>query len=378
MSYGFHAHPAFDVIGAADLEVGKPSTGLGSIGCNATYEENIKVRPVTADLGTIDPHELAEMLGFRRREGPLILLACPPCTGFSRAVTRNLTEDDPRNRLVSRVVEFAARLRPRVIVMENVPQLLSDRGLPHHFNALRDGLSRQGYRVNATSFVLTRFGLPQKRHRAFIVAVRGKRLPHSLEDLWRGRSVEPSAVTVRRAIGYLPAVAAGETHPDDPVHTSCELTSSCLDRLHAIPANGGSWRDLADDPWTRSLLIPSMHRAIEAGRPNRYSDVYGRMSWDQPAPTIKRECSHVGNGRYSHPTQDRQCTVRELAILQGFPSGYRFVGFRKNLYRQVGDAVPPMISYQLAWLAHWILTSERPDIEQTLLEETSIRAVDIL
>jgi DNA (cytosine-5)-methyltransferase 1 len=121
-----------------------------------------------------------------------------------------------------------------------------------------------------------------------------------------------------------------------------------------------------------------MWKAVEAGRLNSYCDVYGRMSWDRPAPTIKRECSHVGNGRYSHPEQPRQCTVRELGILQGFPADYRFTGAsRKNLYRQIGDAVPPLISYQLAWVADWILTGEKPDLEQVVLPRTSLRPADL-
>ena len=92
-----------------------------------------------------------------------------------------------------------------------------------------------------------------------------------------------------------------------------------------------------------------------------HPDVYGRMWWDRWAVTIKRECGHIGNGRYAHPEQDRLCTVREMAILQGFPAGYTFVGTLTNRYRHIGDAVPPLISYQLAALAQWMLTGRRPE-----------------
>src|SRR5262249_50400220 len=146
-----------------------------------------------------------------------------------------------------------------------------------------------------------------------------------------------------------------------------------LERIRAMPHDGGSWPDLVGNPATEGHLIPSMWKAVKRGRLNAYCDVYGRTWWDRPAPTIKRECSHVGNGRYAHPEQDRQCTVRELAILQGFPAGYRFVGTsRKNLYRQIGDAVPPLISYQLAWVAQWILTGIKPDLEQVVLPNTHL------
>src|SRR6266536_2840188 len=82
-SYGFHAHERFRIVGAADAEIGKPSTGPGAIDCNATYLANIGVTPVSADLEAIDPAELVRLLGL---DGGIdVLIACPPCTGFSRA-----------------------------------------------------------------------------------------------------------------------------------------------------------------------------------------------------------------------------------------------------------------------------------------------------
>jgi DNA (cytosine-5)-methyltransferase 1 len=94
----------------------------------------------------------------------------------------------------------------------------------------------------------------------------------------------------------------------------------------------------------RELLTPSMFRA----RPGSFPDVYGRLWWDRPAITITRECAHVGNGRYVHPEQDRLLTVREMALLQGFPADYMFEGPLTARYNQIGDAVPPMIAAQIA------------------------------
>ncbi|WP_086781432.1 DNA cytosine methyltransferase [Crossiella equi] len=377
MSCGFHAHPAFEMVGAADVETGKPSTGHGALGCNATYSENIGVEPLAVDLGKIAPDELAAKVmpaGVNELE---ILLACPPCTGFSRAVSNNWVEDDPRNSLVAHVADFVAELRPKILMMENVPQLITG-SFRQHFAALRAQLSTMGYTVHASSHRLADFGLPQLRERALVIAVH-KNLPlRTLEDLWQGYGVNPQATTVRRAIGHLPAVVSGEEHPEDSNHTSTKLVGESLERIKAIPHDGGSWPDLLGDSKKEKYLIPSMWKAVNIGRLNSYRDVYGRMAWDRPAPTIKRECSHVGNGRYAHPVQDRQCTVRELAILNGFPATYRFVGAsRKNLYRQIGDAVPPLISYQLAWVAHWIMTGTRPDIEQIILSDTSLAIEDL-
>lgn len=378
MSFGFAAHPSFEMVGAADVEVGKPSTGHGAIGCNSTYEANMKVRPLPVDLGVVDPQQIASEWFGQQRPDLSVLLACPPCTGFSRAVHTNYVADDPRNSLVVRVADFAKVLNPQIILMENVPQLVNG-NFRFHFHSLRQRLNDYGYKVHANVHRLDEFGLPQTRERALVIAVKNHLPLYTIEDLWAGWRVDPEATTVRRAIGDLPPVAAGETHPDDNAHTSTLLAGESLERLQAIPKNGGSWPDLYRDPDKQKYMIPSMWTAVKRGRLNSHCDVYGRMDWDRPALTIKRECSHIGNGRYAHPEQDRQCTVRELATLQGFPRTYRFVGTsRKNLYRQVGDAVPPLISFQLACLASWILSGSRPNMSDIVLGDTSLRATDIV
>lgn len=378
MSYGFYAHHSFELVGAVDVELGKPSTGTGAIGCNATYAQNLKIAPAALDLSVASADQVAEQLLPSGMTMIDVLLACPPCTGFSRAISKNWAEDDPRNSLVAQVADHVAMLKPRIIMMENVPQLFRG-NFSHHFSALRTSLQAMGYKVHASSYGLSRFGLPQQRERAIVIAVDADLPLFTLEDLWNGYEVDPRAITVRRAIGNLPPVRTGETHPDDPNHTSTALKGESFARIAAIPRDGGSWPDLLGNPETEKYLIPSMWKAVKIRRLNSYCDVYGRMSWDKPAPTIKRECSHVGNGRYSHPEQVRQCTVRELAILQGFPKNYSFIGTsRKNLYRQIGDAVPPMISHQLAWVAHWILSGDKPDLEQVILPGTSLKSNDLI
>jgi DNA (cytosine-5)-methyltransferase 1 len=97
----------------------------------------------------------------------------------------------------------------------------------------------------------------------------------------------------------------------------------------------------------------------------------------RPAVTIKRECGHIGNGRYAHPEQDRLCTVREMSILQGFPRDYAFTGSLSNMYRHIGDAVPPLISYQLAVLCEWILTGDRPGPDQMILAGCHLTSADL-
>jgi DNA (cytosine-5)-methyltransferase 1 len=375
-SYGFHAHPKFRVIGASDVEVGKPSTGHGAIDCNSTYLANIGVSPIAADLGVIDPADLADQMGVGSQID--VLIACPPCTGFSCTIADNHIRDDPRNSLVAMVADFAPVFQPKVIFLENARELLRGR-FTHHFRQLTERLQEQGYRVRGDIHMLTRFGLPQQRERSLVIAVKdGLPLP-GLAELWAGHYLDEKATHVRRAIWDLPPIESGNTHPDDAAHSSTLSEGLSLQRIKAIPQNGGSWADLLADPAKRQHLTPAMLRAANSGHLNWFCDVYGRMAWDRPAPTIKRECSHVGNGRYLHPEQHRLCTVREMAILQGFPRDYRFpTTSRKNAYRNIGDALPPLISYQIAHLVEWILSGHRPKPDELILSHTNLSALDIL
>ena len=374
-SFGFHAHPGFRVVGAIDVEVGKPSTGHGAIGCNETYAANMQLQPMPLDIATLAPRDLRKALAGVEVD---VVIAGPPCTGFSRTVPENHLKDDPRNGLVRKTADLVVALQPQVLVLENARELLCGK-FTNHFEALRSVLTRGGYRVVAETHMLTRFGLPQVRERAVVVAVRSGLEPRTLEDLWDGFSLRNEATSVRRAIGHLPPVAAGQPHTSDPLHVSTRvLEPLARQRLRAIPHDGGSWRALYEDPKLRHLLIPSMLRAAQRGRFNHHCDVYGRMSWDRPAPTIKRECAHIGNGRYAHPEQDRLCTVREMATLQGFPSSYKFIATsRKNMYRHIGDAVPPLVSHQVAWTVAWTLTGRRPLMEDVILPGTHLTPTDL-
>lgn len=373
-SAGFAAHPAFRLAAAADAEIGKPSGGRGSLGCNDTYAVNLGVQPRRVDLGEVDPPRLPDLLDLAAP--PTVLIACPPCTGFSRMNAGNHRADDPRNALVRRVADFVAVLDPQVVVMENARELLTGR-FRGHFDWLRDRLVGLGYTVRAQVHRLDEFGLPQARERALVVAARQPWTPRTLADLWSGHSVDPAATHLRRAIGALPPVPAGTAHPADPMHASPGLSPVVAARVAALPHDGGSWRDLLRSPRWPELATPTMRRSAAAGRWGDFPDVYGRLWWDRPAPTVKRECGHVGNGRYTHPSQDRLCTVREMALVQGFPAGWQFTGTLGNRYRHVGDAVPPLISHQLAWACAWTLTGVRPALHDVVLEGTSLTPGDL-
>jgi DNA (cytosine-5)-methyltransferase 1 len=376
MSYGFQAHPDFRVVGAADAQMGKPSTGRGTLGCNATYYANVGVRPVETDLSAADPVEVYRSMGLGDTT-PTVLCACPPCTGFSRTLAHNHLRDDARNDLVGRVASYVAVLRPEIVLMENARELVMGR-FSGHLRGLSANLGALGYRTLAATHFLNDFGLPQKRERALVIAVRGKLMTRGLSELWMGYRVNQKATHVRRAIWELPPVAAGTAHPADAMHVSPALNSEFnRRRLAATPRDGGGWADLVQHPEADELLTPTMKQRAAIRDFGSHPDVYGRLWWDRPAVTIKRECGHIGNGRYAHPEQDRLCTVREMSILQGFPKDYQFIGTLSNMYRHIGDAVPPLISYQLAAISKWILTGERPSSEDMILRDCHLTAEDL-
>jgi len=372
MSFGFHRHPAFRVVGAADAEMGKPSSGAGALQCNRTYGCNIGIDPVQVDLGAVDAAGLVELLGNRICGGVDVLSVCPPCTGFSRTNPNNHLNDDRRNSLVRRSADFAAAFGAEIVVMENARELIRG-NFTHHYNAFRDAMERNGYKIAGANYFLSRFGLPQIRERAIVIAVKRRLRLRTMDDLWSDWTVQSGALSVRRAFSAIAPDASGiDAYPG---FSSEEVKQ----RLRATPPDGGSWMDLREHPAADTLLTPSMKRIIRERRFGSYPDVYGRMAWDKPAPTIKRECAHVGNGRYAHPVEDRLCSVREMAALQGFPNDFTFADANlSNLYRHIGDAVPPLVSYQIAHLCNWILSGVQPKVADILLPNAHLTPMDLI
>ena len=371
MSYGFKAHGGFDIIAAADAEIGKPTAGAGKLQCNSTYRKNIGIEPKRVNLGEVIAGDLRSVLGIGD-DKVNVLSVCPPCTGFSRTNPENHLRDDTRNSLVSKAAEFAIALNAQVVVMENAREIIRGNFI-HHYRAFRERLEDAGFSVFGRSYMLNRFGLPQVRERSIIIAVKEPLPLYTLESMWDGWVVADDAKNVRRALA-----AARKDRSADHRYPGI-ATEVVRRRLAAIPKDGGSWMDLLGHPDAGTLLTGSMKRIAAAKKFGSYPDVYGRMAFDKPAPTIKRECAHIGNGRYAHPVADRLCSVAEMAMLNGFPSYYSFIGSSlSNVYRHIGDAVPPLISYQLAHLCHWVFTNEQPGMQELVLPGTSLRSSDIV
>jgi len=256
MSYGFHAHPHFEIVGAIDAQHGKPSSGSGTLECNRTYKKNIGIEPLDEDISAIKKEVLLSYLSIKGRPISIdVLISCAPCTGLSRTIRKNLVEDDPRNSLVVRSADFVEWLSPSIFLMENVGELIEGR-FNYHYNTLRMRLEQLGYEVDSSVHSLNEFGLPQRRRRALVIGVKKPLHLKTIYDLWDGYEVKKEATFVRRAIGRFSPLEAGERSRKDGMHVSPNLSQKGLERLARIPKDGGSWPDLLKVPDGANYLIP--------------------------------------------------------------------------------------------------------------------------
>ena len=271
-----------------------------------------------SDIQKLSPRAMRREL--KLRPGQLDLLAgCPPCQGFSSLRTRNgaARNRDARNNLVCEMLRFARAFMPKAIMMENVPGL-ADR---KPFFDLCTGLARLGYEINFDVKDAAEFGVPQRRRRLILLAGRGFKIefPNGAKKTW----------TVRDAIKRLPK--AGKSN--DPIHDIPEQRSKKVAALiRDIPKNGGSRGDL---PKRRQLAC---HKTSDG-----FKDIYGRMAWDKVAPTITGGCFNPSKGRFLHPQENRAITMREAALLQGFPRRYIFdaKSGKQRIAVMIGNALPP-------------------------------------
>lgn len=321
LSAGFAAG-GFRIVGAAEIDRASAET----------YERNLGVAPAIVDLANVAESQ-ALTQDLMRQFGidptaPLVVVGGPPCQGFTSHTKRNKNDGDMRNSLVRSFAVIAARMKADVIVLENVPELLSSKHW-HHYISFKSHLEDRGYRVTAEIHNLATFGVPQERFRATVVAVRNGEppMPRSILDADRFR-------TVRDAIGGLPAVEPGQLNSVDPQHFSADHRQSTIDVIRRVPLNGGSR--------PRGVGPTSLDKV------DGFRDVYGRLAWDRPANTITRYARNPASGRYVHPDQHRGLTVREAALLQSFPSFFEFAGSFDARFSQIGNAVPPLYAAHIA------------------------------
>lgn len=284
-----------------------------------TYKANHRnVALWKTDIRELEPKTLLDSLELK--QGELDLLAgCPPCQGFStmRTLRRAIGVDDPRNDLLMEFERFVQALRPRTVMMENVPGLADDK----RFGAFCRKMKELGYLGDHRVLNAAEYGVPQRRHRLIYLAGVGMDIPFAEKS---GRQK-----TVKDAIHSLPK--AGQS--GDPVHDMPEnRTPKVLEIIRRIPKDGGSRKDLPEE------LHLNCHKKC-----NGFNDVYGRMAWNNVAPTITSGCFNPSKGRFLHPEENRAITMREAALLQGFPRHYKFptTDNKSAVALMIGNALPP-------------------------------------
>lgn len=252
-----------------------------------------------------------------------LLALCAPCQPFSSQNRKRAL--DQRANLLLEAARFADVLRPGCIMIENVPGLATPANL-HILEELARRLGRAGYILGSPRKIdAAVLGVPQRRIRCVMIACSTEDALRVFEDF----KLRDRRRTVREAIGHLPRLSSGEYDPRDQLHRARNHQGVALKRLRAIPKDGGS-----------RTVLPK-HLRLQCHRDNHsFSDVYGRMRWDDVAPTLTTGCDDVTRGRFAHPEQDRAITLREAALLQTFPRKYRFAGNRCDIARQIGNAVP--------------------------------------
>lgn len=291
--------------------------------CRYAYEWNNGARFVDQDVSKAEPDQVAAW--YQDPNATKLLAGCAPCQPFSTYNQGKDTTTDEKWPLLGAFARLIREIRPELVTMENVPDV-TKHAIYHEFV---DTLKGEGYHVWGSTVSCVDYGLPQNRRRHVLLASRLG--PISL--------IPPThllaQVSVQDAIGHMPPLAAGETCKEDPLHKAARLSELNMRRMKASKP-GGTWRD-----WPEGL-VTECHTKTSG---KTYSSVYGRMEWHKPSPTMTTLCYGFGNGRFGHPEQDRAITLREAALLQGFPANYRFTEPGSEIHfkttgRMIGNAVP--------------------------------------
>lgn len=249
----------------------------------------------------------------------------PPCQGFS--VQRRGADADARNGLVVEFAKFIASVRPRAFLLENVVGIGSPRGRPL-LESFYGIVERAGYSCHRATLLAYDYGVPQLRSRVFVVGFLDSVSSNRFE--FPSPTTASSGGTVRQVIGDLVGIPLGAL----PNHEADRLSAVNLARIRALKP-GQSRPDLP------------IHLQLDCHKNNpthRHLDTYGRMAWDDPAPTITARFDSFSRGRFGHPEHDRTITLREGARLQGFPDSFIFHGRKVSVARQIGNAVPPPLA----------------------------------
>lgn len=304
-------------------------------GLREVYAANFpNTRFIGTDITAVTDSALAE---FAKAEGPIdVLVGGPPCQGFSLAGKRDIS--DPRNTLFRHYLRVLDATRPRVAIMENVRLLTSMRSPDGGF--VRDEIAsefrRHGYIVRWFEVNAKDYGVPQHRDRILFVATRDDLSAEpSIPSPKFGESVDMfesklPCRTFADACSDLPFIESGESS-SDPCHIAVSHPKHVIEWLWDVP-EGASAHDNEDE-----RLRP----------PSGYNTTYKRQVWSEPGATVQTTFGMISGCRNVHPLATRSLTVREAARLQTFPDSFKFVGSLQTVRTGIGNAVPPLLAYEL-------------------------------
>lgn len=298
-----------------------------------TFENTHKnAKGIVADLFTETPKDIAQKTGIKNAD---IIIGGPPCQGFSIAGKRII--DDERNQLYKSFVSFVKYYQPKVFLMENVPNIVSmGKGVVK--DSIIKDFEKLGYTVVYKVLLASDFGVPQNRRRAFFVGTKNK------TEFVFPEPITEKPISAKEAISDLPekSLTDGTKYKTEPkshyqklirgksvgvynheITNHSEQTTSII----SLVPNGGNYKDLPEElRKTRNVNI-----------------AWTRLNSQKPSFTID-----TGHRHHFHYKYNRVPTVRESARIQSFPDTFIFLGSKTSQYKQVGNAVPPILAKVLA------------------------------
>lgn len=297
--------------------------------CKYAYEKNNNAEFYNQDIKSVTKEQIDNLFqGYNIK----VLAGCAPCQPFSSYAFKVKNKDKDKYDLLYEFGRLVKAVLPDIVTMENVAQILSFKQKPVLTDFI-DLLKANGYEVDYRVVYCPDYGIPQTRKRIVLLASRIGKI-----TLISPTHNKKKYKTVRQTIGKLPPIKAGEICESDSLHRARSLSELNLKRIKATPING-SWRD-----WDEDLQL-ECHKKTSG---KSFGSVYGRMNWDEPSPTMTTLCTGLGNGRFGHPEQDRAISLREAAMFQTFPKGYKFFSPKEEISitkasRYIGNAVPPKL-----------------------------------
>lgn len=321
-----------------------------------TFNKNfINANGICCDLSAMSEDQIISM--FNNIRDIDIIIGGPPCQGFSSANRYKIEGEDPRNKLFFEFVKFVDIAQPKVVLIENVRGIITSNN-GYAKDRIYEIFEKRGYTVNHRVLNAVDYGIPQTRQRNFFVMIKGD-CKFDFDALKK----ENYIVTVEDAIGELYDYEWNVTgdsfklnkkpdteyrkylrsNDDFIFNHEIRYPAEKVQRRISFVPQGGNWRNVPESLWPTN-------------RKNRHSSAYKRLAINQPSCTIDTGNSH---SNYFHPLYNRIPTVREAARLQSFPDDFIFLGNRSEQYRQVGNAVPPLLAKIIAEKIREVFDNEK-------------------